>query len=141
MSELLAKVRYDVTIKGGHSDHRRTIYDAEKITGDLDGEWFPHGIMSINFGLELGKHFHDYDEMFFTPNGTFTFKLVNIDNLETRKYLLHPGSRLLIPKEIGHISVCDVPQGVLMGYGNVPYDSKRTFPCSERALEALAQIK
>ncbi len=147
MSELLDKVKYEVSIERASSDHRRIVYDVAKVTGGLAGKWFPHGMIAVKNRFELGGHYHDYDEIFFTPINTFNFRLVDINNFETKKYILHPGSRLLIPKEIGHVAVCDdsdvrnSSNGLLISYGNALYNPKRTFPCSEKALEALAMIK
>jgi oxalate decarboxylase/phosphoglucose isomerase-like protein (cupin superfamily) len=134
-------VKYDVDFVKVNSDGRRIIYDPARITWGFEGQWHSHSIITpIHERAELGNHFHDYDEVFFTPNGCFDFKLVDIESFETRKYILNKGNRILIPQKVGHVAI-GTGNGVLMGYGNAPYDSKRIFPLSTMALEALSLVK
>ena len=141
MGRQLEQVRYDENPALGHTDPRRTIYNPEKILNGLNGDFYSHNIIFISQdGLELGKHFHDYLEVFFTPTGEFDFRLVDLDDLETRKYSLNAGGRILIPEGVGHI-VTGNKNNVLMGYGSIPFDPKRLIPCSKEALEKLASMK
>jgi len=134
MASKLDMVRYDENIALVHSDLRRRIYDPEEILSGLDGKWYIHNIIVVSQdGLELGRHFHDYDEVFFTPTGIFDFKLLDIDNLETRKYSLPPGSRIFIPEKVGHIATGH-KGNVLLSYGNALFNPERTTPCSEQFL-------
>ena len=134
MASKLDMVKYDENIALVHSDLRRKIYDPEQILSGLDGRWYIHNIITISQdGLELGRHFHDYDEVFFTPTGIFDFKLIDIDNLVTRRYSLAPGSRILIPEKVGHIATGH-KGNVLLGYGNAPFSPERIISCSEQFL-------
>ena len=108
----------------------------------LEGKWYAHNIIVLSQEgeeLELGNHYHNYEEVFFTPTGGFDFGFVDQEDLETRTYHLESGSRIFIPRDVGHV-VTGKPENILMGYGNVPFDPKRLIQCSEKALEALANI-
>ena len=139
MGKQLDSVRYDIdTI--AHSDVRRTIYQPEKIMNGVEGFVWHNAMTLSSDGLELGKHFHDYQEFFFTPTGVFEVRLVDMEDMVTKKYTLTPGSRILIPENIGHIFTGRTGN-VLMAWGNAPFDPKRLIPCSVQALEALALMK
>ena len=142
MGKILDEIRHDENVALANSDPRRVIYDPEQILDGLEGKWYAHNIITLSSegeGLELGKHYHNYEEVFFTPTGEFNFRFVDQGDLETREYTLGPGSRIFIPRDVGHI-VTGRPGNVLMGYGNVPFDSDRLIACPEKALEALASI-
>ena len=140
MGERLRQVRYDENVAVAHQDERRIIYDPDKIFDNLDGLFCQHNVIAISQnGLELGNHYHDYKELFFTPTGEFDFRLVDIDDLATRKYTLKAGDRLLIPEGIGHVATGKIGN-VLIGYGNVRFNPKRLIPCSKEALETLARM-
>jgi len=141
MSSKLGQIRYDENVAVSHSDARRTIYDPEKILEGIGGIWHRHNIIALKQGgLELGNHYHDYEEIFFTPTGEFSFGLVDLDDFETREYSLKAGNRILIPEGIGHIVIGKSAENVLMGYGSVPFDPKRLIRCEGRALETLASL-
>ena len=146
MGRRLKEVRFDEDLrltypKLGHTDNRRVIYDPESITKDLSGEeWYHHNVLTIlQGGLELGNHHHDFREVYFTPTGGFDVRLVDIETLESRKYTLKSGSRLLIPEHISHL-VTASSGSVLLVYGDVPFDPKRLIQSPDNVLEVLASM-
>ncbi|MBI2042802.1 hypothetical protein HYT25_00235 [Candidatus Pacearchaeota archaeon] len=140
MGERLRQVRYDENVAVVHQDGRRTIYDPDKIFDNLDGLFCQHNVIVLSQdGLELGNHYHDYKELFFTPTGEFDFKLIDIDDFAMKRFLLKRGDRLLIPEGIGHV-VTGKSGNVLMGYGNVRFNPKRLIPCSRETLQSLASM-
>ena len=141
MGERLRQVRYDENVALAHQDARRIIYDPDKIFDGLTEVFCQHNIITLlQDGLELGKHHHPYKELFFTPTGEFDFRLIDLEDFETRRYILKAGDRILIPEGIGHI-VTGKTNNVLIGYGNVRFEQNKLIPCSEGALEVLARMR
>jgi len=146
MGTRLEEVRFDEDLRLtypllGHTDRRRVIYDPEAILKDLPGNWIHHNVLLISEdNLQLGLHYHDYNELYFTPTGGFDVRFVDNEDLATRRYNLHPGSRLLIPQEVSHMVTAD-KGSVLLVYGTVPFDPKRLItPKDNKVLEALASM-
>jgi hypothetical protein len=140
MSERLNEVKYTKNVGLAHEDTRRALYDPERLSEGLSYSFVPNNIIAISQdGLELGKHFHDYHEFFFTPTGEFDMRLVDMTDLQTARYTLKKGDRLFIPQGIGHI-VTGRRGDVLMCFGTVPFDPKRLIPCSKEALEKLVSM-
>ena len=141
MGNKLEEIRYEENRAIAHDDERRTIYEPEKILDRLEGTWHEHNIIAIKGGgFELGNHYHDYQEVFFTPTGIFDFRFVDLEDLETRKFTLNAGSRILIPERIGYV-ITGNKGSILIGYGNVPFNLKRLISCPQEAIEAMASIK
>ena len=106
MGSRLNQVRYDENVALAHTDARRIIYEPEKILEGIGGIWHPHNVMVLKQGcLEMGNHYRDYEELFFTPTGEFSFGLVDLEDFETKKYVLKAGDRILIPQIVGHIVI------------------------------------
>jgi len=126
-----------------HRDERRTIYEPERILRGLEdlGPWYAHNIIKIDTsGLKLGKHFHDYHEVFFTPTGGFFYSLVDMEDLDrTGRVELAPGQRLVIPPNVGHVVTAE-EGSVIMGYGNAEFNPKKLIPCTEEALKVLESL-
>jgi mannose-6-phosphate isomerase-like protein (cupin superfamily) len=128
-----------------HSDNRRAIYDPQKITNDLEGDWYAHNLMEIygqnifNADCLLGKHHHDYEEVFFIPSGILDFLLIDPENpKQISKIKLDSGKRLFIPKGVDHLTFNKGNNpAILMGYGNVPFDPKRLIPSNGEVLKIL----
>ncbi|MBI3623520.1 hypothetical protein HY212_05585 [Candidatus Pacearchaeota archaeon] len=147
MGKRLEEVRFDENLRLtypelGHTDRRRVIYDPEAILRDLPGNWIQHNFLMITQdSLELGLHYHDYNELYFTPTGGFDVRFVDNEDLAAKRYQLGPGARLLIPREISHM-VTAHKGDVLAVYGTVPFDPKRLIiPKDNRILEALASMR
>ena len=121
-----------------HIDKRRTIYDPSKILDGLRGKWYPHNLISINDSSSiLGNHHHDYKEAFFVPGGNIEFVLVDPEeprNPQTCQ--VSYGGRLLIPPYIDH-TIKGKKGSILLGYGSVPYDPKRSFSSEKKVLDTL----
>ena len=139
----MSKVLHSYYIGVVHRDERRMIFDPSLILNDLKSEWpdhrwHAHSIITINQpNLELGKHHHDYWEVFFTPTGGFKFSLADSEDVgNPRSYNLEVGDRLVIPAYIDHI-VRGEKNSVLLSYGNVPFDPKRLIPSEANVLEAI----
>ena len=140
MVSKLDMIKYDENVALIHFDLMRRIYAPEKILGGLDGKWYIHNIIVFSQdGLKLGGHFHDYTQVFFTLTGIFDFKLIDIDNLETKRYSLAPGSRIVIPEKVGHI-IKGGKENILIGYGSVPFNPERSIPCSKQLLNILESV-
>lgn len=147
MGQRLEEVRFDEDLRStypllGHTDRRRVIYDPEAILKDLSGNWIHHNVLSISEeNLELGLHFHDYNELYFTPTGGFDVRFVDNEDLATQRYTLRPGSRLLIPQEVTHM-VTARKGSILLVYGTVPFDPKRLIrPEDNRILTAFESMR
>jgi len=112
-----------------HADKRRVVYDPEIISINPTGVWIPHNVIVMEDGtLELGKHFHPYREMFFTPTGGFDFRLVDVDAPENKRSIqLDAGSRIVIPPRIAHKWVAK-KGSVIIGFGDVPFDPSLMMP-------------
>lgn len=136
----IENIRFDESIALVQADERRIIYDPEKILEGISGRWYSHSIIVINRpNLKLGNHFHDYQEVFFTPTGDFYFTFVDKENLENSvTYELQRGQRILIPENVPHV-VVGKKDSVLLGYGNVQFDPKRLITPTESVLEALSR--
>ena len=129
----LEQVRFDEGALA-HADARRNIYDPLQ---GIQGNWHVHNVIAINqAGLELGKHSHDYQELFFTPTGGFYFALADIDEKKPQVYQLDKGKRILIPPNVGHIVVGDAG-AILNGFGDVPFDPKRMYACDSELVGIL----
>ena len=138
----LERVRYEPEMSGGHSDERRDIYDPLRLfEGFENGEWHRHGVIKIkNPGLYLGDHHHDFDELFFAPNGGFKVWLIDAqDPREVMSFRMASGSRLFIPEYVDHRVKGD-ERSVLDIYGSVPYDIGGTIDSDEKALRVLDEM-
>ena len=124
-------------------ESRRTIYDPAKILEGLGslGPWYAHNIITINKeGSQLGKHYHNYFELFFTPTGGFKFNLVDVDTPKNASsYFLEKGQRILLPPRTAHI-ITGNSESVLLEYGNQEFDSQKLIACDSRLLEFLNSL-
>lgn len=129
-------------VGAAHVDERRRIYDPSKLLEGLEGPiWFPHNLIVLNKeGLELGNHYHDYQEVYFTPTGGLTFRLCDIGTKESARYELNPGDRLFIPSETAH-AVIGRKDAILLGFGNVEFDPKRLIAYNDEIREVLESLK
>lgn len=137
----LEQVRYEEDIAKEHYDARRNIDNPDMVLSRLDGSWHPHSILTINqSGLELAKHFHDYNEVFFSPNGGIKFALADIVDNPNKivVYELERGSRLYIPRYVGHLAV-GKEGSVLLGFGDTKFDPKRLIPCESGLVERMRE--
>ena len=136
----IENIRFDESIALVNSDERRDIYDPERILNGIERRWYHHSVIVINQqNLKLGNHFHDYQEVFFTPTGGFYFTFVDRDNVKnSATFELIRGSRILIPENMPHV-VVGKENSVLLGYGNVQFDPKRLIIPDESVLEALSK--
>ncbi len=139
----LDNLKMDMVVAVVHSDQRRIIYNPEKILRGLEvfaEQWYPHNIITLTQGgLELGKHHHDYSEVFFTPTGGFDFYVADSEDFQQAyRFVLNSGSRVLLPENVDHV-VIGSSGAVLMGYGNIEFDPKRLFPSSKEVLESLSR--
>ena len=142
-SERLERVRYETEVAKGNYDKRRNIDDPLRIFEGLeDGvKWHRHGIITIkDSNLFLGNHHHDFNEVYFAPNGGFDVWLTDaINPVEGVYHHMVPGSRLLIPMYVDH-RVRGDKRSVLDTYGSVPYDIGGTIDSDEKALRILDEM-
>ena len=145
-------VRYEVGIAKAHYDIRRNIDDPIKLLEGLEGTWYAHSVHTLNKScieligtpdydekLELAKHHHNFNEVFFSPNGGFTFALADInDPNEIRTYTLEKGSRLYLPIYTAHLAL-GLENSVLLGFGDVPFDPKKLIPSDPKLIEKLRE--
>lgn len=92
----------------------------------------------IHESLSLGNHYHNYNELFFTPTGGFKFALSDLDDPDKQVsvYELNRGSRILIPEYVAH-RVIGKENAVLQGFGSVEFDPKGLIPCESNLVEIL----
>ena len=91
----------------------------------------------------LGNHYHNYDEVFFTPTGGFALTLADIDadiddTERVQKFTLIEGSRIFIPSYVAHRVVAE-KGSVLIGFGSMEFSPKRFFQCSETLAKRLEE--
>ena len=138
---ILSNVKYNKNISLVHFDERREIYDPSKILNGLVGRWYPHNIIAIlKDNTILGDHYHDFNEVFFTPTGGFYFILVDINNLKKCKcYKLEKGCRILIPAYTAHRVICK-KDSILIGFGSAKFNRKRLFSCNKEIISIFEKI-
>ena len=134
----MKEVIYDKKIALVHYDDRREIYDPLTILDGLTGDWYQHNIITIlENNCILGDHYHDYNEVFFTPTGGFYFILVDIDYPNKAKcFVLKKGSRILIPAYVAHRVICK-KGSILIGFGSKKFDAKHIFKCNNEILSTF----
>lgn len=88
-------------IPGAHDDERRTLVPVfnMNLEGFKGAEQLKLALLKKN--SVLGRHYHNYAELFTVYGGTATFKLTSPDGL-TEEYVIHQGQRLLIPAGVWH---------------------------------------
>jgi mannose-6-phosphate isomerase-like protein (cupin superfamily) len=89
-------------IPHSHDDERRTLIPA--FNTDMEGfsEAKQLKLALLKKDSVLGKHWHDYAELFTVYGGNAVFVLAPRDGGEPEEFLLQPGWRLLIPARIWH---------------------------------------
>lgn len=132
----LSKIIYNEKAGLAHSDVRRSIYDPSNLFEGLENySWIPHNIIKINeAGLQLGNHYHPYEELFFTPTGGFRFLLAEEDNNIIKDYQLGEGARIYIPKNVVH-RVTGEKGAIIMGWGTEEFNPKKMISGSQEVLK------
>ncbi|MBX4196743.1 hypothetical protein KW805_04095 [Candidatus Pacearchaeota archaeon] len=116
---------YEEKIAEAHDQPRRTIYDPSKLILGLEnfGKLYWHNIIDIHDpAANLGDHYHEGGEVYWTPNGGIKVALLHLDqpNEEPEFYPMAPGSRLQIFPNVVH-SVRGEHKSVLTAWGTEPY--------------------
>jgi oxalate decarboxylase/phosphoglucose isomerase-like protein (cupin superfamily) len=105
-------------------DERRTL--ATLFNGDFTAK--QGKILEIKEDSILGKHYHNYSELYYLHSGNATFEAQDIETKESRTIHMVPGDEVLIPSNIAH-KVTIKKGSVLIGFTEKPYKSAEKNSC------------